>query len=307
MDLDYYGLTDIPFRLTPDDHFFYPSPEHRRALSHLLFGLSQGEGIIVITGEVGAGKTTLVEHLSVGLGSESYCLATILVPQGRPEDLFKLIAAGFKLDHQETSSTILLNLVEVLRRQKALGRRALLIVDEAQSIPFLGLEELRLLSNLAEHGRALLQIILLGQPQFRATIARGDFSQLRQRILASYHINALNLEDVQPYVEHRLRAAGWQSRPRFTTDSFTTIYTYTDGLPRRINRLCGRVLLHAALEQTEEITAAIIEHVALELDADLSDHQLPTRQDETANLTIEVSNDILHAGSENFIKLPGTA
>ena len=147
MDVNYFGLTDMPFRLTPDDHYFYPSREHRRALSHLLFGLSQGEGIIVVTGEVGAGKTTLVEHLSVRLTSTNYAVAKIPVPQGRPGDLLRLVASGFRSDYQDTPGSILLKLVDTLRRQRELGRRCLLIVDEAQSIPFAGLEELRLLSK----------------------------------------------------------------------------------------------------------------------------------------------------------------
>ncbi|HTJ89161.1 MAG TPA: AAA family ATPase [Acidocella sp.] len=270
MDANYFGLTDMPFRLTPDDHYFYPSREHRRALSHLLFGLSQGEGIIVVTGEVGAGKTTLVEHLSVRLVSANYSIAKIPAPQGRPGDLLKLVASGFRSDYQDTPGAILLKLVDTLRRQREVGRRSLLIVDEAQSIPFSGLEELRLLSNLSEGGRALLQVILLGQPQFRTAIDGGDLDQLRQRILASYHINALTRDDVQPYIEHRLRTAGWTSRPRFTAESFMTIYEFTEGLPRRLNRLCARLLLHAALEEAEDITPSMVELVAQELDDDLS-------------------------------------
>ena len=299
MNVDYFGLTDMPFRLTPDDHYFYPSREHRRALSHLLFGLSQGEGVIVITGEVGAGKTTLVEHLSARLVSANYSIAKIPAPQGPPGELLKLVASGFRSDYQDTSGSILLKLVETLRRQRDLSRRSLLVVDEAQSLPFSALEELRLLSNLSENGRALLQIMLLGQPQLRTTIDRGELNQLRQRILASYHINALTREEVQPYIEHRLRTAGWKSRPRFTTDSFMTIYRFTDGLPRRINRLCARILLHASLEEVEDITSSLIEFMAQELDDDLSVRLLKTPQNDVSSDATSSTHDGITVAQPN--------
>jgi type II secretory pathway predicted ATPase ExeA len=270
MDLDHYGLTEMPFRLTPDDRFFFASQEHSRALSHLLFGLAQGEGFIVVTGEVGAGKTTLVERLSVRLGTDAYWLATIMVPHSRAEDIIKLVAAGFGMPTEGDVATVTSQLTRRLRAERARGRRALLIVDEAQSVLMPALEELRMLSNLAENGRALLQIVLLGQPQFRATMSSPELDQLSQRVLASYHIGALSREEVRTYVEHRMRMAGWQDLPRFEEAAFATIYDFTDGIPRRINRLCGRVLLHGTLEQADVITAALVESVARELDTDLT-------------------------------------
>ncbi|HET9146487.1 MAG TPA: AAA family ATPase [Acetobacteraceae bacterium] len=270
MDLDHFGLTDMPFRLTPDDRFFFASSEHSRALSHLLFGLAQGEGFIVITGEVGAGKTTLVERLSVRLGSASYWLATIVVPQSRNDDVIRLVAAGFGLSPDGDATTLTIRLTERLRAERARGRRALLIVDEAQCIPLRALEELRLLSNLADRGRALMQIILLGQPQFRSTMASSELDQLRQRVLASYHINPLSRDEIQAYVEHRLRAAGWHGQTVFEPEAYPAIFHYTGGVPRRINRLCGRVLMHGALEQTPVISAAMVEATAQELDIDLN-------------------------------------
>ena len=270
MDLDHYGLTDMPFRLTPDDRFFFASSEHSRALSHLLFGLAQGEGFIVMTGEVGAGKTTLVERLSVRLGPASYWLATIVVPQSRPQDLIKLVANGFGLSSEGDDTAVMARLTERLRAERARGRRALLIVDEAQCMPLAALEELRLLSNLAERGRALMQIVLLGQPEFRKTMASPDLSQLRQRVLASYHIGPLAKEEVQAYIEHRLRAAGWSGKEFFSPDAYPVIYRHTNGIPRRINRLCGRLVLEGALEQVETITAAMVAATARELDLDLN-------------------------------------
>lgn len=270
MDLDHFGLTDMPFRLTPDDRFFFASSEHSRALSHLLFGLAQGEGFIVVTGEVGAGKTTLVERLSVRLGAASYWLATIVVPQSRNDDLIKLVSAGFGLPCEGDATALTVRLTERLRAERARGRRALLIVDEAQCIPLHALEELRLLSNLADRGRALMQIILLGQPQFRTTMASADLDQLRQRVLASYHIGPLSRDEVQAYVEHRLQAAGWRNQPCFEPEAYPIIFHYTGGIPRRINRLCGRVLMHGALEQVPVISAEMVDATARELDVDLN-------------------------------------
>ena len=270
MDLEHYGLTDMPFRLTPDDRFFFASSEHSRALSHLLFGLAQGEGFIVMTGEVGAGKTTLVERLSVRLGPASYWLATIVVPQSRPEDLIKLVASGFGLPSDGDTTAVTVRLTERLRAERSRGRRALLIVDEAQCMQLQAIEELRLLSNLAERGRALMQIVLLGQPEFRTTMSSPDLNQLRQRVLASYHIGPLAKDEVQAYVEHRLYAAGWRGKTFFEPDAYPAIYYHTGGIPRRINRLCGRVVLEGALEQAATISAAMVNSTARELDLDLS-------------------------------------
>ncbi len=283
MDLDHYGLTDMPFRLTPDDRFFFASGEHSRALSHLLFGLAQGEGFIVMTGEVGAGKTTLVERLSVRLGPASYWLATIVVPQTRPQDLIKLVAAGFGLSCEGDTTAVTVRLTERLRAERSRGRRALLIVDEAQCMPLAALEELRLLSNLAERGRALMQIVLLGQPEFRATMSSPDLNQLRQRVLASYHIGPLAKDEVQAYVEHRLRAAGWRGETFFEPDAYPAIYRHTSGIPRRINRLCGRVVLEGALEQSATISAAMVNSTARELDLDLSGRAANPDHDEISD------------------------
>jgi general secretion pathway protein A len=293
MDLDYYGLTDMPFRLTPDDRFFFASSEHSRALSHLLFGLAQGEGFIVMTGEVGAGKTTLVERLSVRLGPASYWLATIVVPQSRPEDLIKLVAAGFGLSPDGDSTAVTVRLAERLRTERVRGRRALLIVDEAQCMPLQALEELRLLSNLADRGRALMQIVLLGQPEFRATMSSPDLNQLRQRVLASYHIGPLAKDEVQAYIEHRLYAAGWHGQAFFEPEAYPVIYRHTGGIPRRINRLCGRVVLEGALEQSATISAAMVNATARELDLDLNGGIINTDYD---NLSDAPNNfDLLDA------------
>lgn len=281
MYVKYYDLKTQPFRLTPDHRFFFGSNEHSRALSHLVYGLTQEEGFIVVTGEVGSGKTTLIERLWAQLDRWTYLAARIDTTQVSPDDLLRLVALRFGIDLGEDKATLLRRLEEALRVQAVAGRRCLLIVDEVQTLPLASLEELRMLSNFSEKGRALMQTILLGQPQFRATLASSDLDQLRQRVLASYHLGPLNKTDTRAYILHRLRAAGWQQRPAWEEETFSEIYRHTDGIPRRINRLCGRVLLQGALEHSERITAAMVEETATELDADLSTGQIES--DEKAN------------------------
>jgi general secretion pathway protein A len=273
--LEHLGLADMPFRLTPDDRYYYASSEHKRALSHLLFGLAQSEGFVVITGEVGAGKTTLVERLTAQLNEATYRLASITTTQINPEDILRLIAADFGLSALGDKATLLLRLKERWRADRARGRRALIVVDEAQSLVPATLEELRMLSNMAERGQALVQIVLLGQPQFRDVLAHPDLDQLRQRVLASYHLGPLTREDTGGYILHRFAAAGGKAEGFFDEGALDAIFEATGGLPRRINRLCSRILLNAALEQYPLITADIVIPIAQELETDLDGRATP--------------------------------
>jgi general secretion pathway protein A len=266
----YYGFTGLPFQLTPDARFFYGSKAHCRAFAHLTFGLSQGEGFVIVTGEVGAGKTTLVERLWAELDRDTYTLARINTTQLSGDDLFRLAMAGLGVEPRSADKAgMLLDFEEVLRQHQRTGRRCLLVVDEAQNLSLPAIEELRMLSNITENGRASLQTILLGQPQFRRMLASPDLSQLRQRVLASYHLGPLAEDETRSYVGHRLVMVGWAGNPRITEGAFTAIHRHSSGIPRRINRLCSRVLLCGALEQTSEITAEMVENTANELNEDL--------------------------------------
>ena len=188
----HYNLTGSPFQLTPDTRFFYGSRGHSRAIAHLTFGLAQGEGFVIVTGEVGAGKTTLIERLLSQLDRDTYAVARVNTTQVSGDDLFRLALAGFGVDPAAAGkSTLLLRFEEALRDHRLAGRRCLLIVDEVQNLDLAALEELRMLSNLTERGRASLQTILMGQPQFRRMLASPDLDQLRQRVLASYHLGPL--------------------------------------------------------------------------------------------------------------------
>jgi putative secretion ATPase (PEP-CTERM system associated) len=270
----FYKLSAAPFLLTPDNRFFYESRVHARAIAHLQFGLAQGEGFIVITGEVGAGKTTLVERLWEQLDRDAYLVARVGTTQLGGDDLFRLALAGFGMAVEGSGTdkaALLLRFQQVLREHRVAGRRCLLVVDEVQNLSPAALEELRMLSNLTDAGHAGLQTVLVGQPQFRRMLASPDLSQLAQRVLSSYHLGPLNPADTQAYVEHRLSTVGWDgSNPQWEPDAYSAVWRCSGGIPRRINRLCGRVLLYGALEVTRTITGAMVTTTAQELDADLN-------------------------------------
>lgn len=266
----FYNLTGMPFQLTPDSRFFFGSRGHSKAIAHLNYGLAQGEGFIIITGEVGAGKTTLVEWLRSQMDRTAFTVARVSTTQVSEGDLFRLAMAGFGLvDEGLTKAALLHRFESVLRQHEAVGRRCLLIVDEAQNLSLPALEELRMLSNITVDGRTSLQTILLGQPQFRRMLASPNLDQLRQRVLTSYHLGPLSLEETRAYIEHRLNAVGWNDDPHWDDDAFTAVFSHTGGIPRRINRLCSRVLLYGVLEETHQITAAVVDTTAIELAQDL--------------------------------------
>jgi general secretion pathway protein A len=266
----FYGLTASPFQLSPDHRFFFESSVHRTALAHLTYGLSQGEGFIIITGEVGAGKTTLVGHLFETLDKQRFVAARVVSTQLQGDDMLRMVAAAFGLPIADTNKATLLRLVEsFLLTNQQQGKRCLLVVDEAQNLSVSALEELRMLSNFQSGAHAPLQSFLLGQPQFRAILASPDLEQLRQRVIASYHLGPLAPAETRLYVEHRLRAVGWKQDPRLTDDAYDAIYTATGGVPRRINTLCSRVLLLGFLEENHLLDRSHVERVAEELRREL--------------------------------------
>ena len=266
----FYNLSAMPFQLTPDSRFFFGSSGHSKAIAHLNYGLAQSEGFIVITGEVGAGKTTLVEWLRSQMDPAAYTIARVSTTQVSENDLFRLAMAGFGLTEENLGKAALLYRFEdVLREHQATGRRCLLIVDEAQNLSFAALEELRMLSNITVDGRTTLQTILLGQPQFRRLLASPNLDQLRQRVLTSYHLGPLSQDETQAYVEHRLHAVGWAGDPHWDDAAFEAVFSHTGGIPRRINRLCSRVLLYGVLEGTHDITGDVVDATAKELAQDL--------------------------------------
>jgi putative secretion ATPase (PEP-CTERM system associated) len=246
----YYGLSAKPFQLRPDPHFFYGSKGHKRALAYLEYGLSQGEGFIVITGDVGAGKTTLVRSLFNRLPSDQIVAAHIVNTHLDPDDTLRMVVSAFGLPYEGASKTDLLTRLErFLCDIDHQGKRALLIIDEAQNLSARTVEELRMLSNFQTDDKSLLQTFLLGQPEFRATLHSPGMQQLRQRVIASYHLGPMDAQETRAYIEHRLATVGWNGDPSFDDGAHAAIFAYTGGIPRKTNTLLDRVLLMGYLEE----------------------------------------------------------
>ncbi|GAA0673665.1 putative secretion ATPase (PEP-CTERM system associated) [Sphingomonas insulae] len=268
---EHFGLTGRPFQLTPDARFWYETATHRKAMAYLGYGLAQGEGFVVVTGDIGAGKTTLVGHLTGMLDPAALNVITIVSTAIPADDLLRIVATGLGVDPSGLAKAQLLTAIERgLHAVARTGRRTLLIVDEAQALPVDALEELRMLSNFQAGGHALLQILLLGQPEFRERLHGSDrLEQLRQRVIAIHHLEAMEPNEVSDYIAHRLSVVGWQGRPDFADDAFEAMYHGSGGVPRRLNQLAGRVMLHAAIEGLEMIDGRVVRGVLRDLHADL--------------------------------------
>ena len=266
----FYGFTGRPFQLTPDPHFYFESVTHRKAMSYLGYGLAQGEGFIVITGDIGAGKTTLVGHLMNTIDPNRLTAVKLVSTQVEGDDLLRLVAEQFGIEWEgESKAELLRSMEQYLREQARAGKRTLLIVDEGQNLAISALEELRMLSNFQLGGHSLLQIFLLGQPEFRQTLFHTPtLEQLRQRVIATHHLDPMEPEEVEPYILHRLGKVGWTGNPSFSPDAFEEIFDYSEGVPRKLNVLVSRLLLYGAVEQMSRITAQNVRSVVAEIEAD---------------------------------------
>ncbi len=266
----FYGLTGKPFQLNPDPEFFFASRGHARAYAYLQYGLHQSEGFIVVTGEVGAGKTTLVRSLFQRLDPSKIVAAQLVSTQLDAEDLLKSVATAFGVPARTNDKAQLLAQLEAFLTSLVLeNKRALLIVDEAQNLTARAVEELRMLSNFQLGDRALLQSFIIGQPELRQVLQSGALHQLRQRVIASYHLGPMEASEARGYVEHRLKHVGWKGKPAFEADVFDAIHTATGGVPRRINLLANRVMLAAYLGEKQVITVADVRAVSNEMRAEL--------------------------------------
>jgi len=266
----FYNLQGRPFQLTPDPRFYFSSRTHKKAMAYLTYGLNQGEGFIIVTGDIGTGKTTLVRHLFDTLDRNEYIAAMIVSTQLSAEDLLRSVVAAFGLDAQADDKGQLLSRLErYLREQFKMGRRALLVVDEAQNLSNAALEEMRMLSNFQDGDKALVQSFLVGQPEFRERIfAAPELEQLRQRVIATHHLEPMEREELADYIEHRLSLVGWDNDPCFTADAVEAIYAHSAGVPRRLNTLCSRVLLYGALEELHTVDGETIEAVIADMSSD---------------------------------------
>jgi putative secretion ATPase (PEP-CTERM system associated) len=266
MYADHYHLNGRPFQLSPDHRFFFGSRSHRKAMAYLTFGLSEREGFIVITGNIGTGKTTMVGHLLSEIDREQYVSANVVTTQLQADDALRMVASAFGIPIRDRDKATTLREIEAfLVGNHQLGKHVLLVVDEAQNMSLSALEELRMLSNFQLDGKPLIQCFLLGQPQFRTIMAHPEMEQLRQRVIASCHLEALDEDETRSYIEHRLRTVGWTDDPTFSDEAFTLIHRHAGGVPRRINTLCGRLLLFGYLEDKHHFDAATVIEVVEEL------------------------------------------
>jgi putative secretion ATPase (PEP-CTERM system associated) len=267
----FYGLTGKPFQLNPDPAFLFASKGHSSAYAYLKYGVFQGEGFIVVTGEIGAGKTTLVRALLEELDPRRVVAAQLVSTMLDSDNLLRAVATAFGLAVRgEDKAHLLAGLEAFLTSLVTQNKRALLVVDEAQNLTPQAMEELRMLSNFQLGDRALLQSFLVGQPELRDLMRAPTMQQLRQRIIASYHLGPMDKAETRAYVEHRLQRVGWKGDPSIETEAFARIYDATGGIPRRINQLCNRLLLAGYLAEKHELTLAEVEDVVREMGFELS-------------------------------------
>lgn len=279
----FYNLTQQPFQLSADPDFFFQSSVHKRALAYMQYGLTQGEGFVLVTGSPGTGKTMLVKSLVKNLNREKLLIGVMMTSHVGPEDTLRLVAStfGFQYLHNDKAS-LLTSFEKFIVENARQGRRLLLIVDEAQNLPKQSLEELRMLTNLDVNGVPVFQVFLLGQPELKRTIYAPDMEQLKQRIVSTYHLDALDEEETKEYILFRLQTAGWQGNPEFTPDTFTKIHQFSAGTPRRINSLCDRLLLFGYLEELSVLDSQAVEKVVSEVNEEML---LEDRDEQTVPLS----------------------
>jgi len=263
---EFYQLRGKPFQLAPDPGFFYKSKGHQRAMAYLRYGIQQGQGFIVITGDVGTGKSTLVGMLFNELEKHNLIAAKIVTTNIKEVDLLRMVAAGFDLNFERATKASLLKKLEYFFTAcREEGKRVLLVVDECQNLPDRSIEELRMLSNFEYEGEPLVQSFLLGQREFRRTMRSKGFEQLRQRVIAAYHLKPLTETEVKRYIQHRLKHVGWRDDPSIDDEVYAGIYEFTRGVPRRINTLCDRLFLNASLDEAHHIQKAQLDTITEEI------------------------------------------
>jgi general secretion pathway protein A len=266
----YYGFSERPFQLTPDPAYFFESITHKKALSYLGYGLNQGEGFVVITGEVGSGKSMLVAHLKEKLDADRMSVAEVVTSALDGEEMIHVAARSFGLDVEGRDKAAALAAIEHFLHEEARnGKRCLLIVDESQNLSIGALEELRMLSNFQLGAHPLLQTLLLGQPEFKRLLAGSpELEQLRQRVIAAHHLEPMQPGEVEPYVRHRLEHVGWDGNPELDRGIFTRLHRATGGIPRKINQVMTRVLLLGAVEEQAVIEPDMLQSVIDEMEGD---------------------------------------
>jgi general secretion pathway protein A len=264
----FYGFTEKPFNLTPDPKYLYLSARHSEAFAHLEFGRRERGGFVVITGEVGTGKTTLARYFLSGLG-EHAATAVVLYPALTAAELLRSILDDL---HVEVAGASLKDLVDALHRflldSRAKGKNVVLLIDEAQDLSAEVLEQIRLISNLETDTEKLIQIVLMGQSELQELLARRELRQLAQRVTARYHLAPLDRQEAEAYIRHRLRVAGGEGKLSFTPGALKRLHREAAGVPRLINLICDRALLAGYVQGTRTIDAPIVKRAAREVRGD---------------------------------------
>jgi general secretion pathway protein A len=264
--LQYYNLREAPFNITPDPRFLYFSLKHQEAFNHLLFGVHERKGFIELTGEVGAGKTTVCRKLLEELGPR-YKTALVLNPCLTGYQLLKNVTLEFGLKpHGIDRVAHLQALNEFVLKEVNEGNNVVLVIDEAQNLSDELLEQVRLLSNLETDHQKLMQIVLMGQPELRKKLQQPELRQLRQRITVRYHLRPLDLPETAGYINYRLAVAGAISEPAFDEGAVKVVYKYSGGIPRLINAVCDKALLAGFVTQTGSITKSLVDLAIEELE-----------------------------------------
>tara|TARA_R110000787_G_scaffold74017_8_gene164705 strand:+ start:6184 stop:8208 length:2025 start_codon:yes stop_codon:yes gene_type:complete len=263
----YYKLNAEPFRLTPDHKFCFNHKSYAKAKAYMQYAFERAEGFVMVTGKPGTGKTTLVNDLVNTLPKSEVTLATLVSTQLEANDLLRTSAYSFGLDGNVThKATILQDLAKLLIANYRKGKRALLIIDEAQDLAPSALEELRLLTNFQLNNQPLIQIFLIGQESLVELVRRPGLEQVHQRLIAACHLEALKEEDTRAYIKHRLKRVGWRGDPAISDAVFSLVFQFSHGVPRRINLICSRLLLHGSVEERHQLGAEDARIVLQELE-----------------------------------------
>ena len=270
----FYNLKCKPFQLNTDPNFFFQSVIHKSAMAYMRYGLMQGEGFVVITGNPGLGKTMLVKELVKTLNNNNIFIGVMVSSQVGAKDTLRIISSTFGLSGiGDDKASLISGMEKFIKVAAGAGKRILLIVDEAQNLPKESLEELRMLSNFEMYGKIIFQTFLIGQKELRRTIFAPDMEQFKQRIISTFQLEPLNLKETKNYIFFRLEKAGWNRNPEFEEEVFQRIHGFTGGIPRKINTLCDRVLFYGYLTELSIINLESVEKVILELEEEMAEDE----------------------------------
>jgi general secretion pathway protein A len=300
---EFYGFSEEPFRLSPDSRICFGHPSYKKAKAYMQYALHRGEGFVMVTGQPGTGKSTLISDLTTDLSDSNVVVSKLACTQLQADDLLRLVVLHFGLDGQVEHKALLLhNLSDYLQRLHREGKRPLLIIDEAQDLSTTALEELRLLTNLQHNNHPMLQIFLVGQEGLRDMVLSPQLEQLHQRIIAACHLEPLNADATIGYIKFRLRKFGWKEDPVFDHGIFPYIHKYSQGIPRLVNMICSRMLLHGMVEELHKLDVDDIRSV---IDGLSQEQLLPNA---TSSELPEVKPDPVappHSHTAEVINYPG--